>query len=269
MIQRFPWRIAAALCLAWTAAPGATAAEAQVMVVSGTLDEATLRPGEVRSGAIRVRNNGGTVQRAVIRQADYRFFADGRSLYEAPGAHPRSNAGWVGLGAGTVTLAPGEEASIPFEVRVPADASLTGTYWSVVLVETEVPAAPAARRGMGITPVIRYAVQVATHVGSDAGARLAFQAPRVESPAPATRRLTVEVANTGERAERVELRLDLYDAQGNSTRKLRAQRGLVYPGTSIAQAFDLGELGPGVYRALVVADAGGDELFGAEYTIRP
>jgi hypothetical protein len=76
------------------------------------------------------------------------------------------------------------------------------------------------------------------------------------------------VANTGERAERVEVRLDLFDADGAPAGRLRAERGLLYPGTSLRHGFELGPLRPGVYRALVVADTGGEELVGAEYSIR-
>lgn len=261
------WLAAAALFVSAAVAAPATL-RGQVMVVSGTLDEAGVHPGEAHAGLIRVRNNGTTVQRAQVYQADYRFFADGRSLYEVPGSQPRSNAAWMDLGAGSLTLAPGEEGSIRFEVRVPADPSLQGTYWSVVMVETEAAPVPRTGRGVGITPVIRYAVQVATHVGRAAEARLAFQAPRVDAGAGGGRELAVDVANTGDLAERVEIRLDLFEADGTPARRLQASRGLLYPGTSLRQTFDLGHLPPGVYRALVVADTGAEELFGTEYTIR-
>jgi hypothetical protein len=42
----------------------------------------------------------------------------------------------------------------------------------------------------------------------------------------------------------------------------------MYPGTSVRQRIVLPDLPEGEYRALVVVDAGGDDAFGAEYTIK-
>jgi hypothetical protein len=78
----------------------------------------------------------------------------------------------------------------------------------------------------------------------------------------------VNVVNTGEQADRLELRVELFDAEGAPAGRLTSTRGLVYPGSSIHQRFDLGQLAPGTYRALLVVDTGSDDVFGAEYTIR-
>jgi hypothetical protein len=181
MAHRSLRRLGAAALSLLAAAVAAPSLPAQVVVVSGTLDEASVRPGEAHAGTIRLRNAGAAPRRARIYAADYRFFADGRSLYEAPGSQPRSSAAWMGIETGSVDLAPGEEAVVRFRVEVPADPALRGTYWSVVMVETEGAPPAGAGRGMGITPVVRYAVQVATHL-EGGEARLAFQAPRVHLP---------------------------------------------------------------------------------------
>jgi len=41
----------------------------------------------------------------------------------------------------------------------------------------------------------------------------------------------------------------------------------IYPGTSVRFRIDLGKNMAGTYKTLVVADCGGDELFGANYTL--
>lgn len=256
-------RIGAAFAIALLAAGRL---DAQVTVVSATLDERPARPGETYTGTIRVRNAGGAPQDVKIHQTDYRFFADGRSLYDAPGSHARSNAAWVTFSPASLTLGPHEEATVRYEIRVPADPALRGTYWSVVMVEGQAPPARTGSRGVGITPVVRYAVQLATHL--DGGeSRVALQAPRLGTQAGAGS-LSVDLANTGDRASRVDVRVDLFDAQGNPAGSVRAERGLMYPGTSVRQSFELGRLAPGAYRAIVIADTGGDEVFGAEYTLR-
>ncbi|HEX8392851.1 MAG TPA: hypothetical protein VF665_10885 [Longimicrobium sp.] len=254
--------------LALAALAAASESAAQISVVSSTVEERQAAPGASYSGTVRVRNAGGDARTARVSAADYRFLADGRTFYDAPGSTPRSNAPWVRFSPSQLTLAPGEEATVAYTVTVPAGGDVRGSYWSVLLVETMDPASvSAARTGrLGLTPVIRYAVQLATHVG-EAERRVALQGARVTGPgrAPA---LEMDIMNTGEQADRLELRMDLFRADGAPAGQRSSTRGLVYPGSSIHQAFDLRGLAPGTYRAMVTVDTGSDDVFGAEYTIR-
>ena len=257
-------RRAAAVLLA--AAVAWTPAAAQVTVVTPTLEEREARPGESYEGTIRVRNGGATLQRVRVYQTDYRPFADGRARFDAAGTQPRSSAPWVQVAPAVLALAPGEEAAVRYEVRVPRGGGLSGTYWSVVMVEGE-PASPTASgRGVSLTPVVRYAVQLATHL-ADGDADLTFGAPRLAAGGAGTR-LALEVGNAGSRAGRVALRLDLFELDGTPAGSFESRRGLLYPGSSLEQVFELGRLAPGAYRALLIADTGDAEVFGAEYTLR-
>lgn len=255
--------VAAAAALS-TAVPAPAAA--QVSVISSTLEERPAAAGEQYTGTVRVRNTSTAPQQARVSQADYRFLADGRTFFDPPNTVPRSNAGWIQFSPARLSLAPGEEATVTYTVAVPAGAELRGTYWSVLLVETAPPEpAPAARRGVGITPGIRYAVQLATHVGQ-ADRRIALEGARVSNESGASA-FQVDVVNTGAQADRLELRLDLFHADGTPAARLASSRGLVYPGTSIHQRFALPPLPAGTYRALLVVDTGSDDVFGAEYTL--
>ena len=245
----------------------AAPASAQVSVVSSTLEERAAAPGEQYTGTIRVRNTGASPQQAAVSSSDYRFLADGRTFYEQPGTVARSNAAWVRFSPSRLTLAPGEEATVAYTVTVPAQAALRGSYWSVLMVETVDDAPAAVRAGrVGIAPAIRYAVQLATHVGQ-AERRIALDGARLTAEG-GVKAFEVNVSNTGEQADRLELRVDLFDAEGAPAGRLSSTRGLVYPGTSIHQRFDLASLAPGTYRALLVVDTGSDDVFGAEYTLR-
>jgi hypothetical protein len=241
---------------------------AQISVTSATVDEHQAAPGSRYSGTIRVRNTGTEPRQARVYPSDYRFQADGQTFYEAAASTPRSNAAWITFSPSRLTLAPGEEATVAYTVQVPASAALRGSYWSLLMVETLQPEAPAAARAgrMGLSPSIRYAVQLATHVG-EATRRIDLRGAHV-SRQGRTAALQMDVVNTGEQADRLELRVDLFSADGTPAGKLASTRGLVYPGSSIRQAFDLRGLAPGTYRALVTVDTGSDDVFGAEYTIR-
>lgn len=244
----------------------ATPLAAQVSVVSSTLEEHAAAPGERYAGTVRVRNGGVEPQQVRVSSADYRFLADGRTFYEQPGTVERSNAAWVAFSPSRLTLAPGEEATVAYTVAVPADASLRGSYWSVLMVEAvdEAPAAVRAGR-VGIAPNIRYAVQLATHVGQ-AERRIALEGARLTTEGG--KALQVDIVNTGLQADRLELRVDLFDAEGAPVGRLASTRGLVYPGSSIRQRFHLGSIPPGTYKALLVVDTGTADVFGAEYTLR-
>lgn len=242
------------------------ALSAQVSVISSTLEERQAAPGERYTGTVRVRNTSGQPQQARVYQTDYRFLADGRTFYEQPGDAPRSNASWVRFNPSQLALAPGEEAAVTYTVTVPT-GDVRGSYWSVLMVETVQPQpARTAQRGVGITPGIRYAVQVATHVGQ-AERRIALEGAHLTGES-GSRALEVDVVNTGEQADRLELRVDLFDAEGAPAGRLTSSRGLVYPGTSIRQRFEFPALPAGTYRALLVVDTGSDDVFGAEYTLR-
>lgn len=255
-----PFRIFAVAALAALSTP----LGAQVSVLSNTLEERAAAPGERYSGTVRVRNTSSQPQVARIYQTDYRFLADGRTFFEQPGTVPRSNAAWVQFNPSQLTLAPGEEAAVAYQVAVPA--GVRGSYWSVLMVETAQPEpVRTAQRGVAITPGIRYAVQLATHVGQ-AERRIALEGARLTGQA-GSRVLEVDISNTGEQADRLELRVDLFDADGAPAGRLSSSRGLVYPGTSLHQRFELPALPAGTYRALLVVDTGSDDVFGAEYTL--
>lgn len=245
----------------------AAPAAAQVSVVSSTLEERAAAPGERYAGTIRIRNTGAEPRQAAVSAADYRFRADGRTFYERPGTLERSSAAWVQFSPSRLTLAPGEEATVAYTVAVPADGTLRGSYWSVLLVEAVDDAPGAVRAGrVGIEPSIRYAVQLATHVGQ-AERRITLEGAHLTTEG-GTRALQVDVVNTGMHADRLELRVDLFDADGAPAGRLTSTRGLVYPGSSIRQRFDLDSIPAGTYRALLVVDTGTDDVFGAEYTLR-
>jgi hypothetical protein len=170
-------------------------------------------------------------------------------------------------------------AEVPVEVtvRVPAAAAmpLAGTYWSALMVEG-IPkgsaessrAEPKARVTVGLETTMRYAVQFATHIQDTGLRKMDFAGTKVIATPLGAKTLQFDVQNSGERAYRPLLRTELYNEQGTLVGKFENQRGLLYPGSSLRQQHDLGTVPPGTYKALVIADTGGDEVFGAQYTLK-
>jgi hypothetical protein len=254
------------------------AGSAQISIANGLMHEREAGPGARYAGTIVVTNRSNEFQEVMVYQRDYTFDANGMTGYDEPGSLPRSNAGWITLRPTRVSIAPGSDAVIDYEVEIPYGdgADLAGTFWSVVMVEritgSLVASGDAPATGnqvsVGLEARLRFAVQLATHIGSSSRREAAFSDPRITAEPTGEKGLVLDLVNTGERGWRPSLWVELFDANGRSVGRHEAKRGLVYPGTSIRQHFDFGALPAGTYEALVAADLGGDEILGAQYTLR-
>ncbi len=243
-------------------------AAAQVSLLSNTVEEHTANPGDRYSGTIVVANPTNAPQVLRLYQTDYRFAADGTSDFDAPGSLARSNAAWVTLQTTRITVPANAQLSVSYGVAVPASDSLRGTYWSTIMVEGVPSQDPsdAAPHHVGVSAVMRYAVQVATHVGNSGSHAIKFERAGATREA-ADARFDLDVANTGERAYRPVLWIEVYDTTGSLRAKARQTRGLVYPGSSFHQHFDLGTLPAGTYKAVVFADTGDTAVSASQFNI--
>ncbi len=244
---------------------------AAVSVTNGLVRNHTVQPGEAFEGIVTIRNSGSGTETVRLYQTDYRIEAGGKRFFESPGTNERSNAGWVSLTPLEVTVVPGETASVVYRGTVPVDAGLTGSFWSMIMVEPLAEAQPEREEGkeqisMGIRTVLRTAVQVATHIG-DSGSRdltilnvsLANEKGEVF--------LVLDVENTGERVLRPAVEAELYSGEGVPAGRVESDVKRIYPGSSVRHRLNLSDVPVGRYRALVVLDNGDDHVFGARYDL--
>lgn len=241
-------------------------AGAQISVVGSMTHTLNASPGSVESRSIVLRNDGETAQTVRLYQTDYQFQADGSVFYDAAGSHTRSNADWISLPGAQVTVPAGEELPVSYAVRVPDREDLFGTYWSVVMIESEM-GAPAGTTGsnLGVRHLMRFAVQVINEF--DGGeAMLAVTAASLE-PTDSGRALALSVANTGTRVLRPEIALELYARDGSVVGPLAGDAKRLYPGSSARFVVPLDSVAAGEYRALALLDAGDADLFVAQYTL--
>jgi hypothetical protein len=253
-------------------------AEAQIAVVGSTVEERVVAPGESYIGSIVVRNLTKQDQPVRIYQTDYRFFADGTSHFDNPGSTPRSNAAWITPTVRSLLVPPSSEMTVTYAVKVPAGDSLSGTYWSAVMVEgapTEPGRSSGGRPQVGVGAVMRYAVQIASHIKTTGTRKVQFANTKfvtnvdtTKSKPDTTQIFELDVLNAGERAYRPTLWIEVYDEQGTLKANARQERGLLYPGSSLKQTFQLGKLAQGTYRAVVFADSGEDSVFAAQFTLK-
>jgi hypothetical protein len=260
---------AAASLFLFAVAPRAGAA---IVVVGELSQERVVEPGKAYPGAIAIRNLGDAAEMVKVYLTDYLFYRDGSNLYGEPGKAPRSNARWITLNPSILSIPARETAKVSYQIAVPADPSLKGTYWSIAMVEgmgEAVPQVVDAQNGrarVGVRHVVRYGVQLVTDIGESGTRSLKFDTRLVR--AEGKRLLEVDVENTGERWLRPSLWAQLFDEEGRFVGKFDGRRARVYPGTSVRKSIDLSTVPPGTYRALVVADAGEDSVYGATYTLK-
>lgn len=239
--------------------------QAQVIVRGPLAYDHQVKPGAVLSQEFDIENSGDETMTARLYQTDYSFAADGSNDYGQPGTVPRSNADWVRFTPSLATLEPGQTTTVRYTVALPD--SVSGTYWSMLMIESQ-PGDPietsAGRRGsVGLRQVTRYGIQIATHV-QDSGITLIDFANGSLVSGPDGPVLLIDVLNTGERMLRPELTLRLVDENGNEHGPFTASARRLYPGTSIRESIPLLDVPSGQYSAILVADAGDDDVFGLQ-----
>jgi hypothetical protein len=240
---------------------------AAVVLTSSMTQKNTAQPGDIYQGVIELSNSAKVSAAAKVYQTDYSFSADGKNKFGEAGKMKRSNAKWLQLSQGQFTVPPQSALKVNYQIRVPDDATLAGSYWSMLMVEqVPDPMVKNSEASAQMTQKMRYAVQVITQIGTTGTGALAFIEPKVvkKNGSPV---FTVDINNTGERLLRPTISLELYNQQGSALNKLEGSTLRLYPNTSGRFEIDLKGVPPGKYTGLVVADAGGNDLFGAQLEV--
>ena len=246
----------------------ATACGASIVVLGPLVREHQMEPGQEAGGTFEVRNPANKTQEVKIYQTDYFFAAGSGSVYGEPGQLPRSNARWVTYTPQRLVLPPGEGVKVNYTIRTPDDASLAGTYWSMLMVEPvpedspESSLAESSKPMIAIRQVVRYGIQVITHVGTMGRRELKFTRIRLQEE-EGKRILAVDVENIGEQMLSGTFWTEFYDGGGRLVGKLDDEKKRLHPGTSVRFTVELAGFQDATYKALIVVDCGGDDVFGA------
>lgn len=125
-----------------------------------------------------------------------------------------------------------------------------------------------AKAEMGITQTIRYGIQIATHMTGTGTKQIEFGERKLFVNEKGERTFQIDIVNTGDLWIRPDVYIELFDEQGVSKGKFPGIRYRIYPGTSVRESVNLSDAPKGKYKALVVVDAGGDDIFGAQYELQ-
>lgn len=253
--------------LALFASPGF----ASVTVLGELTHDFAVRPGEVIKDKIRLKNNGSKDVIVNIYAKDYFFTAQGKSYYMNPGDLDRSNASWIKLERSRITIAPDSIVTINYTLTVPDEDNLTGTYWSILMVEPQSKDFLLERIkdkiNVGIHETVRFGIQVVTSISGTGSKEIDFVKAELTSDIYGNLWLNVDLKNKGNLWLRPDVWIDLYSESGASIGRFEGTRMRIFPETSIRQKVNLGNLRTGKYMALVVADSDDDYIVGAEYRL--
>jgi len=246
---------------------------AAVAIVSNMTQDKQAKPGELYKGSITVKNNGTEPEAIRVYQTDYMSYSNGTTNYGEPaGKMQRSNANWITFSPKTVSVGPDARVNINYEVKVPDDKTLAGSYWSVVMVE-QVPKplkdTEMKKQTVGLQLLLRYAVQIITDIDDTGLIKINFLNPRVAQKKDGKGfNFFIEIENTGERQLVPEVSTEFFDMkQGKSAGKFTTSKNRSFPTGSTKYTFDLGDIPAGKYKVQVLADCGGENLFGGEYNL--
>ena len=255
----------------------AALAAAQIAFVGELSNDRQASPGDSYEGSFTLRNDSNQPAEAKIYQTDYNFSCDGTTEYGEPGRMARSNARWIEFRPDRPMVPPHGSVVVQYSVKVPRNAggdSLKGCYWSMLMVEGVSSGSPesslptAGQQAMGLQQSIRYGIQIATHITGTGTSSVQFSDPALTQVDSAGKALRISIANTGENWLRPDVYLEIFDASGKSHGRIQGSTFRMYPGTCVRQEIKLPSLPPGDYTALVVVDAGGEQAFGAQYTVK-
>ena len=246
---------------------------AQISIRTGLADDRIIETGTSYEGTISVVNETDEIQRVNVYQNDYLFYSDGTNLYGTPGNDPRSNADWIVVSVSSISIPPRQNIDIAYLVTVPESTSsfpLSGSYWSMIMVEA-VPYASAndleQRRQLGVRQKLRYGIQIASHIKNTGQSQLEIKNSALSQGENGDTALVIHVENTGDVMLRPQMWVELYDLKGNTLGRFDGAQNRIYPTTSVMQKIHLGLVEPGKYRAIIIMDAGDDEIFGTEVAI--
>lgn len=242
---------------------------ASVEVIGSLRQVFTVNKGEIIKGQIRIQNNEAKDQEVRIYQTDLLYNLQEQTFYDEPGANKRSNASWIQFSPKTVVLKSNESRTVEYEITVPQNDTLKGTYWSVLMVEGVNPIDPSKKGDLNITTVTRYAVQVVNEINNKGKGSLKFMEPTLVNEETTKKLyLAVDISNNGDRYISPEVSMELYDENGTSVKTIKASRKGLYPTTSVRFKLDLEGLpSKKTYTAMIVAAGAEDDVFGLEYTL--
>lgn len=238
-----------------------------VGILNGLIHEFNVMPGNTYKGFIELNNTSDGEQVVTFYQTDMKTSFTGETFYSDSTNHDRSNRSWIKLSTLNIMLTNEETSTVEFEITVPNNQDLFGSYWSIIMVEPRDPIhIQEDSRGFNIQSKIRYALQIVCSFGETGTTNLKF-IDISQSTREGERYLEIGMQNIGDVIVKPVISLELFDDHGNSYPIKRVENKRIFPNSSKKYLLNINDIEPGTYQGIVIADCNTDDLFGVNITI--
>jgi hypothetical protein len=235
--------------------------------------EFTAAPGEVITGELRVSSTSDKPVDLRVYLADSvrgPEILENYTYSDELGREPRSLAAWTKFTPEQLTLLPGASQLVTFEIQVPTDAALNGSYWSTLFVSNATTAdkvlakPPSGGVGMGINMMFRFATFLSVTIKGTEQKAMRFTKIDVQQDGSWFDVIAV-LQNTGNTVSRPSSRLELRDQSGQAIYTSAPSPRYVLPDSSRLIRFEVRTPIPaGEYLLMAIADYGAPKLIGAQ-----
>lgn len=236
--------------------------------------ELNLKPGENYTGSIRVYNEDDETAHVKIYLGDWRQVEENEQYLEV-GDVPCSISQWMQLSPFHLSIKSKQWESIHYEIQVPDDKKLSGSYWGIIFVE-EITKKPVAsiptgndKPSLGVNIVLRHGIKIYTTFPDTDKRKAEFVEAETVSLENGGLDFVATFQNQGNTYLRPFVWLELRDESGETILKMDHHRQTVLPGIKRKYKFSLHELDieAGKYTALIIADYNAPLLIAAQAEI--
>lgn len=239
---------------------------ARVLINNGLTHIHSGKHGQVIKGMIQVKNAGTEPEKILIYQNGLIQTCDEKNEFVPVDRQARGLGKWLETNTDEKMIQAGETYEIFYTISVPQDSSLSGSYWSVIMVEVAEPVTSEANNKFSIASKVRYAIQIIADVGDMEYPKLDFEKVGFKPAQSANKIIQAKLKNVGKFMVIPKLLLEVYSKDGQKITTLESVSQKIYPFTCKDFEIEIKGLTAGKYDAILVADYGQD-LFATNVVI--
>lgn len=229
--------------------------QASIVVLNGLTHNYKVENGQVYKGKIALQNTGDQPQNVKIFLQDFTYQSNGTMYYTAPHTNEKTNTDWIKLNTTFLTLKAKEKTEVYYEITVPNNLAIAGSYWSVIIVEPVEDIKPSDnKQGVNITSIVRYAIQVITDFNSEkVKPDLKFESVKIDKE-EGKQILKIAIANEGAIYCKPSASVEIYNRKtGQKVGTFSTQAMGLLPQTSKSFPIDISKMPPDKYNAVIIA----------------
>ncbi len=235
--------------------------------------ELTLMPGDEYFGSVRVWNNEPEPVDIRIYPGDWLQTPDGEQYLDV-GEVSNSMTEWMLVTPDHMTIPGGGSSELYFQIKVPDDPELTGSYWGIFFVEgvpglSEFEPTEDQIPSLGLKIVLRHGIKVYVTIPGTEEKKAKFTTAKTIAVEGGGMVFVATLENHGNTYIRPEAWIEIHDWNGNIVYAEEHRTITILPEMGRDFKFELRDLGiqPGRYVALIIADYGAVSLVAAQAEI--